>query len=154
MELEARSQSSAAQRAVSGAILLAFGIAMLAIGWDYPVGKLTQMGPGFIPRAIGILVCVLAAAILYLDISDPKIAPPEHLQWRGLIFISAAILLFAGMIEVTGLLPAIFLSVIISKLAAPSNRPLAILIYASLTTFAGWMLFLVILELPIPAFWR
>ncbi|MBF9034328.1 hypothetical protein HKCCE2091_08760 [Rhodobacterales bacterium HKCCE2091] len=154
MDQAEHTAASLPERAAGGVVLLAFGIAMLAIGWDYPVGRLTQMGPGYLPMAIGTLVCLLSAAILWLDLSDTGIAAGPAIQWRGLIFVSAAILVFAGLVEATGLVPAMFLAVVVSKLADRNNRPLGILVYAVLATIAGWLLFLVVLELPFPAFWR
>ena len=74
--------------------------------------------------------------------------------WLCFGLLGCAPLIFAGLIEVAGLLPSIFLAVLVSKLADKRNGILGILIYAGLTTLAGWLLFLVILELPIPAIWR
>ena len=51
--------SSSAMRAVSGGVLLASGLVMLFFAWGYPVGTLNQMGPGFIPQTIGIMICAL-----------------------------------------------------------------------------------------------
>lgn len=141
-------------RVVGGIVLALFGIAMLAIGWDYPMGRVNQMGPGFVPLSIGVIICLLSVAIFWIDLRDETISPAPALDWRGLIFVSAAILVFAGLVEFAGLLPSMFLAVVVSKLADRTNRPLGILVYAGLATLAGWLLFLVVLELPIPAFWR
>lgn len=141
-------------RAAGGLVLAVFGAAMLIIGWDYPVGQVNNMGPGFVPMAIGVLICLSAVAILWLDISDTSLEAGASLQWRGLIFVSAAILIFAGLIEIAGLLPSMFLAVVVSKLADRRNSPFGILLYAGMATLAGWLLFLVVLELPIPALWR
>ena len=93
-------------------------------------------------------------AILWLDFSETSLEAGASLQWRGLIFVSAAILVFAGLIEIAGLLPSMFLAVAVSKLADRRNSTFDILLYAGLATLAGWLLFLVVLELPIPALWR
>ena len=145
---------SPARRAVSGGVLLAVGVLMLAIGWDYPVGRVTQMGPGFIPRVIGLLICALSLAILAIDLTSTQLARAERLHWRGLIFVTAAIVAFGVLIEPVGLLPSMFMAVAVSMFADDDARPLTVLIYATLATLGGWLLFVVTLELPIPAFWR
>jgi hypothetical protein len=61
---------------------------------------------------------------------------------------------FAGLIEPLGLVPSMFLATAISMFADDKARLPAVLIYAVLATLAGWLLFLVALDLPIPAFWR
>jgi len=147
-------QPSIARRAMSGAVLLAIGVVMLVVAWDYPVGQLTQMGPGFIPRVIGLMICALAAGIIFIDVISPNEARDARMHWRGLIFVSAAILIFAGLVDYAGLVPSMFLAVAISMFADDQVRPLHVLVYASLATLGGWLLFLVVLELPIPAFWR
>ncbi|WP_323771577.1 tripartite tricarboxylate transporter TctB family protein [Antarctobacter sp.] len=147
-------RQSVAQRALSGGVLLVIGLLMLAVAWDYPVGRLTQMGPGFIPRAIALVICALSIAIIVTDLKTTRVAQDGKMHWRGLAFVSAAILAFAGLIDIAGLIPSMFLAVGISMFADDAARPLNVLIYACLATFGGWLLFLVALELPIPAFWR
>lgn len=142
------------RRALSGGVLLLTGLIMLAVAWDYPVGRLTQMGPGFIPRIIGLLICALAVAIIVADVMAARLPRDGMMHWRGLAFISAAILIFAALVDHVGLVPSMFLAVAISMFADDEARPLSVLIYASLATLGGWLLFLVALELPIPAFWR
>lgn len=147
-------QPSIAQRAMSGGVLFLIGLVMLVVAWSYPMGQLTRMGPGFIPFAVGFAICVLAAVIVAIDVMDPGLGQAGALHWRGLIFVSAAILLFASLVDTAGLVPSMFLAVAVSMLADDDVRPLNVLVYASLATLGGWLLFLVALELPIPAFWR
>lgn len=147
-------QPAIAQRALSGGVLLSVGLIMLVVASGYPVGRLNQMGPGFVPLVIGLLISALAVAIIIVDIMAPRLPKVGRMDWRSLALISAAILIFAALIDVAGLVPAMFLAVAVSMFADGEARPLGVLIYASLATLGGWLLFLVALELPIPAFWR
>lgn len=143
-----------ARRAVSGGVLLAAGLVMLFIAWSYPTGTVNQMGPGFIPQTIGIMLLCLALAIIIIDMQAPETERTGAMHWRGLIFISAAIIIFAVLVDVAGLVPSMFLAVAMSMFADTHARPLSVLIYTVVATFLGWLLFVVGLELPIPAFWR
>jgi len=143
-----------ARRAISGGVLLLAALVMLFFAWSYPTGTLNQMGPGFIPQTIGIMLSCLALAIIVLDVRAPDSELAGDTQWRGLIFISAAIILFAVLVDVAGLVPSMFLAVAVSMFADKQARPLAVLIYTITATCLGWLLFIVGLELPIPAFWR
>jgi hypothetical protein len=149
-----QTQPSKLRRAASGAVLLAFGLALLVISWDYPIGRLTQMGPGFIPRFIGIAICILALAIIVSDVSAKTTPQAGRPHWRGLAFVGSSITLFAVLIENTGLLPSIFAAVLVSMFADDRVRPLGALVYSLIITGGSWLLFIVALELPIPAFWR
>jgi hypothetical protein len=151
---ETHAKQSLAMRAVSGGVLLVAGLVMLGFAWGYPTGTLNQMGPGFIPQTIGILMSCLAVAIIVIDLRAPELQQGGAINWRGLIFISAAIILFAVLVDVAGLVPSMFLAVAVSMFADDQARPLSVLIYTVIATFLGWLLFLVGLELPIPAFWR
>ncbi|WP_435312540.1 tripartite tricarboxylate transporter TctB family protein [Primorskyibacter sedentarius] len=151
---ENHADQNMASRAASGGVLLLAGLVMLFFAWGYPTGTLNQMGAGFIPQAIAILISGLAVAIIIIDLkaAEPERAGPVH--WRGLIFISAAVIIFAVLVDVAGLVPSMFLAVAVSMFADHQARPVPVLIYTLLATFFGWLLFLVGLELPIPAFWR
>ena len=127
---------------------------MVFFAWSYPTGTLNQMGPGFVPQTIGILLCCLAAAIIIIDLRAPHVARAVALHWRGLVFVSAGIIIFAVLVDVAGLVPSMFLAVAVSMFADDHARPIPVLIYTVIATFLGWLLFLVALELPIPAFWR
>ncbi len=145
---------SKAARAVSGGVLLMAGFVMLFFAWGYPTGTVNQMGAGFIPQVIAILICLFAIAIIVIDLRAPQWVDAGGMHWRGLIFVSAAIILFALLVDVAGLVPSMFLAVAVSMFADDQARPLLVLIYTVIATFLGWLLFLVGLELPIPAFWR
>lgn len=146
--------TDAARRALSGGVLLVAGLIMLFFAWGYPVGTLQQMGPGFIPQTVGIMISCLALAIIVIDLREPEMVRAGAMHWRGLIFVSAAITIFAVLVDIAGLVPSMFLAVAVSMFADDQSRPLTVLVYTIAATTAGWLLFLVALELPIPAFWR
>lgn len=153
-KIEDQAGPSKTYRALSGCVLLVAGLVMLFFAWGYPKGTLHQMGPGFIPQTIAILISCLAVAIIITDLRAPERAKASALHWRGLIFISAAIIIFAVLVDVAGLVPSMFLAVAVSMFADDHARPISVLIYTIAATFLGWLLFLFALELPIPAFWR
>ncbi|WP_299938461.1 tripartite tricarboxylate transporter TctB family protein [uncultured Pelagimonas sp.] len=153
-EFDDQTDQSTVNRLVRGGVLLIAGLVMLFFAWGYPTGTINQMGPGFIPQTVGVLISVLAVAIIVIDLRNPEQEDVGQMHWRGLIFISAAIAIFAILVDVAGLVPSMFLAVAVSICADDDARPIPTLIYASIATLFGWLLFLVALGLPIPAFWR
>lgn len=154
LKSEIHAEQSVARRAVSGGVLLLAGLVMLFFAWSYPTGSLNQMGPGFVPKTIAIMMSCLALAIMIIDLREPQLEQGGKMHWRGLIFVASAIIIFAMLVDVAGLVPSMFLAVAVSMFANDQARPLAVLYYTLIATFLGWLLFLVGLELPIPAFWR
>jgi len=151
---EKNQRPSKVARAVSGAVLLVAGLVISFFAWGYPTGSLNQMGPGFIPQTIGVLISLLAVAILIVDLGDPELERPGAIQLRSLCFVSAGIIIFAVLVDRAGLVPSMFLAVGVSMFADDQSKPLTVLIYSIIAAGLGWLLFLVGLELPIPAFWR
>ena len=154
MQYTDRSEVPIWRRIASGALLAAAGMAMLAISWSYPAGSLTQMGPGYMPHAIAVVLILMGLGIVFSDMCDTAIDQDPAFHWRAFLFISAAILAFVMLIEPAGLIPAMFCAVAISMLANRSTHPISILIYSAAVTFAGWLIFLVALGLPLSAFGR
>lgn len=134
--------------------MIAIGLAIIAIGWSYPFGSLTQMGPGFLPHYLGVGIVALGVAVTVMDMRSPNGEAPGQIQWRALLLICAAVILFAVLVNWAGLVPAMFLAVSVSMLADPAARPLEILGYSLVMTVLGWLLFIQALGLPLSAFWR
>ena len=142
------------RQAVSGGVLVALGLAILVISWSYPVGSLTDMGPGYMPRIISIGLVAIGLGVLFSDLRGTVQTYDEPTHWRALVFISAAVLIFVALIEPSGLIPAMFCAVAASKLANSRAGLVSIVIYSAAVTFAGWLLFIVALGLPLTLFGR
>jgi flagellar biosynthesis component FlhA len=145
------------RRLASGLILVVFGASMLAISWSYSQGSLTQMGPGFMPHVIALALIAMGLGVVVTDLRDTVSRYDERnhrLHWRSLIFISGAVIVFIGLIEPGGLVPAMFCAVAVSMLANPSVSVASVLVYSGAVSLAGWFLFLIALGLPLSAFGR
>jgi hypothetical protein len=142
------------RRLISGAVLVVFGSAMLGISWSYPNGSISQMGPGFMPHATALALIAMGVLIVIADLRDTGLADPEPPHWRALILISASVFIFGMLITRAGLVPAIFIAVVIATLANSRASILGTLAYSAGVTFFGWLLFIVALGLPISAFGR
>jgi hypothetical protein len=142
------------RQAVSGGVLVALGLAILVISWNYPVGSLTDMGPGYMPRIISVGLVAMGLGVLVSDLRGSVQTYDEPTHWRALVFISAAVLIFVALIEPAGLIPAMFCAVAASKLANSRAGLVSIVIYSATVTFAGWLLFIVALGLPLTVFGR
>lgn len=131
-----------------------FLLATAGLGYyaAYPLeaGSMSGVGSGLLPKAVSIGTGMFG---LYLIItgflsSDDRI---DGFSFRGTIFILGAIVAFALTVRPYGLLVAGPLSMLISSLADPDTSPVEILIYTICMTAGCYVLFKVILRLPIPA---
>ena len=148
---------------VGGALLLALGVAVAIAGVGYGLGSLRQMGSGFFPTMLGVLLALIGLALLASGRRAPQAAPPEppaemaHLagplvQWRAWLCIVAGVLAFVVLGEHGGLVPASFAAVFISALGDRGNTWRSAAALAAGLTVLGAIVFHYVLHLPLPLF--
>jgi Tripartite tricarboxylate transporter TctB family len=147
------------QDMAGGVFLIALGVLALLLTQELPMGTLRAMGPGMLPRSLGVITAGLGVllCISALRFDGPAL---EGWTWRGLFFIMGGILLFGlsirgfdiGPVSVPqlGLLVAGPLLVLVSGCADPDTRWKELIIFAISMTTACALLFKVALNLPIP----
>lgn len=138
---------------LAGAIFVLFGGATFLMAQSYTIGTAVDMGPGYFPAAIGLVLVVLGAlAILrgvLAKVADP--ITPHRLEPLFLIF--AAIMAFAFLIERAGLFIAAAALIGISCFRRLRTNPLEILaIYIILTGFCA-LVFVQWFEMQLPLIW-
>lgn len=104
-----------------GVLLLLFSAAGFWLSDGLRVGTITGMGPGYVPIALCWCLAVLGA----ITIGRGVIAeddPAEGWSLRPIVFIAAAIVWFALVIEPLGLIVATLGVVLIASFADPASR--------------------------------
>ncbi|WP_419707774.1 tripartite tricarboxylate transporter TctB family protein [Promicromonospora sp. NFX87] len=157
---------------------LGAAFAIGALGYD--LGSLLEMGPGYVPFALGLVLAALGGVIVgkaYVapdpapgavsdgevsdappsdrmkpdpDVPDPR--PLAGIQWRPTVAIFAAVGFFALTVDGLGLLPATFGTGLLAAMARPGTRPLRALAVAVGLTLASWIIFVVLLQLRLALF--
>ena len=148
---------------VGGALLLVTGVAVVAAGVGYGMGTLRQMGSGFFPVVLGVLMALIGAALLASagrvagDAAPEPSAERSHLagpvvQWRGWLCIVGGVAAFAVLGEHGGFVPASFVSVFVAALGDRGNSWRAAAGLAALMTLLGVVVFHYGLHLLLPLF--
>jgi hypothetical protein len=109
------------QDIAAGVFFIALGAIGLALGWDYPFGTTARMGAGFVPKLLcGLLV---TAGIIIAGVGIIRRAEPMA-RWhlRPLLFVLASVLVFGGLIEWSGLVPATIGMVLVAAAASTDTR--------------------------------
>ena len=134
---------------VSGLLFAGLGVAVLWVGADYPLGVPSRIGPGYVPRLLGIL---LAAIGVFLVVRSRWTTETIDITvaWRPLALIFGATVAFAVAFEASGLVPAILVSVAIANYAAAENRWMTAVVLGAVLAFFAWLLFVKGLSLPLP----
>jgi hypothetical protein len=132
-------------------VFLAWGAFTLWVGAEYPLGRAGRIGPGYMPRLLGLTLAGIGI-LLALRSWWTRDAVDTHIAWRPATLVLGSVVIFALVFESFGLVPAILASVAVANFAVPDNGwTSAIALGAALSAFS-WALFVKALGLPIPVF--
>lgn len=101
----------------AGALFIVFGGIALWAGRNYNMGVIMRMGPGYLPRALAVMLVGIGLflAVRGLAINGPSIQPSLY---RPQAFILLAIVIFGLMIERFGLAPAVLATTAVAAVAS------------------------------------
>lgn len=134
----------------SGFAFIAFGVGALFLALGYPRGTPGQMGPGFFPFWLGVLLAIVGVAVLVKGLRSGASDPMARIEWRALAAITVAVVVSGLLLRPAGLAIAIPALVVISALASRDLRPVTVAVTAAVLTFMAWLIFIAGLGLRIP----
>ncbi|NTF16411.1 tripartite tricarboxylate transporter TctB family protein [Agrobacterium tumefaciens] len=135
-----------------GVFYLILGAGALAFGSRYTFGSAANMGPGYLPYIVSILMTVLGCFLIFRSFRHDD-EPLDPVALKPILLVLAGILLFALLIQTAGFLFSGVLLVILSALASHKFKiqPIAILGAVVLITSAA-IVFILGLGLAMPIF--
>jgi hypothetical protein len=136
----------------AGGVCVLAGLATVAEAQRYPLGTLREIGPGFQPLALGVLLALVGLLIAANAFSGPAEAevaaePPE---WRGWICIVAGVGLFIALVRPAGLALAGFASTLVWALGDRQTTLRGALVLAACVAAFGTILFGTFLGIDLP----
>jgi hypothetical protein len=134
--------------AVAGAVFaLTGGYFTLDAWFNLEMGSALRMGPGYYPLLVGLILVVLGSAIgLRALVSGP--GPITSVNWRSLVLISVAPVIFGAMLPGLGLVPAVVASAFATSFASRRVSPL--LAIGTSTGLAVFCVLIFVLGLGLP----
>jgi putative Ca2+/H+ antiporter (TMEM165/GDT1 family) len=136
----------------AGGLMGLIGAVAITQGMAVDIGSLVQMGPGFMPIALGIALILLGVATALGAPAEP--ADPDHSatrpQWRAWLCIIAGPVLFILLGPITGFIPASFAAVFVSALGDREATAGSAALLGAGVTVVGGVLFLYLLHVPFP----
>lgn len=137
---------------IGGGLMLLLGIGAVAQSLQYQIGSLRQMGPGYVPLALGVILAVAGLLIMTVSLRTTFVAPATKLppEWRGWFCVCASLVVFAVLGRYGGLLPATFACVFIAALGDRKNSLLAGLVLSVTMTVVCLIVFWWLLKVQLP----
>jgi hypothetical protein len=103
----------------AGVLFLALGAFFAGFGLQYRIGTAAQMGPGYFPTALGVIVILLGMVTLVSGLSSKAAAEKgDKSHWPTLLLILGSIVLFGLLFRPLGLIVSLFLLVATSSYAS------------------------------------
>jgi putative Ca2+/H+ antiporter (TMEM165/GDT1 family) len=137
----------------AGALMILVGLVAAQDARHYAIGTLRQMGPGYFPLALGVVLIVLGLLIAGTaatgELTAEEAAMPRS-EWRGWGCILAGPVLFIIFGEIGGMLPATFACVFVAALGDRETSVKGAAILATGVTVFAVVLFHSLLKLPMP----
>jgi hypothetical protein len=137
----------------SGLLFAGIGVLILTVGADYPQGVPRRIGPGYVPRLLGLLMICLGG-FLVVRSGWAKEPIDTTIAWRPAALVLGSVVIFALVFDATGLVPAILAAVAVSNYAVSDNRWTTAIGLGALLAFFAWALFVKGLALPLPVWSR
>ena len=136
----------------AGAVFAGFGLAFAITSATYEVGSALRMGPGFFPLALGGVLVVLGIAIAVKGFVAGEGGEIGRVPWRSMALLLGAILFFGFTVRDLGLVPALFVAVLLAALAGRSARVIPAVVTAVSLTVLSVLIFVYALQLRLDLF--
>jgi hypothetical protein len=130
-------------------IFIAIGVAALAFRGDLQIGDASKMGPAYFPTILGWLILLIGfvLGVISLKIDGP---PIQKVQFRPLLLIVGAVLLFGYLLETVGLaLSAIAITLVAAYARRGASWKESLVLGAGLAVFVI-SVFVLALNQPLP----
>lgn len=135
---------------LAGLLFILFGAGFALGAGAYDVGTAAQMGPGFFPRLLGILLALLGIAIFVSSENRTERASSASLPWRPILAVLGGVAVFGLLLKPLGLFLAALLLVGVSALAQTRPRWLEVAVSALVMAILACLVFAWGLKLPLP----
>jgi len=140
------------QDLLAAIIFMSIGAAALWFGADLDAGTSSEMGPGYLPRALGWIILgmgVLTAARSFW-VASPEVG---RINLRPILLILAACGAFAFLVESAGFVVASAVAVLVSVFAMERPTPIYTLGMVIILPAALALVFIIGLGLPFDLWW-
>lgn len=134
-----------------GLFLTTVAAGTFAATWKLAGGTAANMGPGYMPRAIALVLLGFGLFFTARGLRRP-FAGIEPVQWRPILGVGVAVGMFALLIETAGLAAASLAAVLIAAFASRESRFFEVILFGLCITAGAVLLFVKALALPV-AIW-
>ena len=136
---------------LAGALFFAIGAGGFGIALAYPFGTVQQMGPGFFPRVLGVILAAFGIVTMARGLRSGERVEGSW-GWFPLAMLTVSIVAFGWLMERVGLVPSLAVLVVASAFAGREFRWREVVVLAGVLCLLAVAIFIWGLGLPYPLF--
>ena len=136
---------------LAGMLFVILGAGGFGVALSYPFGSLQQMGPGFFPRALGVILMAFGAVTVIRGLRSGARVEGSW-GWFPLAMLTASIVAFGWLMEHVGMIPSLVVLVVASAYAGKEFRWGEVLVLSGVMGLIATAIFIWGLGLPYPLF--
>jgi hypothetical protein len=106
---------------LAGLMFIALGAGGFAVALSYPYGSVQQMGPGFFPRTLGVILAGFGVVTMIRGLRSGERVHGAW-GWFPLAALTAAMVAFGWLMEHVGMVPSVAVLVVASAFAGREFR--------------------------------
>lgn len=137
---------------IAGGIFIAIAALFVVQGSIYDFGTALQMGPGFFPIVLAVILSIFGLLILIDGLRKPPEIVDGAVPWRGIILICLALAVFGAGARALGLVPVVLVCTFMTALASRKNSLLSAAATSLVMAALCYLIFKVGLAVSLPTF--
>lgn len=107
----------------AGVMFVAFGGFVAGMARNYELGTAAEMGPGYFPSMLGMLLMFLGLFVVASGLSPKRNEETvERFYFGTMFFILVPVVTFGLLVEFLGLVPSLLVLVVFASLASPEFK--------------------------------
>ncbi|MXG90204.1 tripartite tricarboxylate transporter TctB family protein [Nocardioides flavescens] len=139
---------------VAGGLFAVLGGAFAFASFGYGLGSWDEMGAGMFPFVVGLILVGLGVSVALGGVRGGEVTEGlSRIPWRAIVCVGGAIVAFAYLIPVVGLIPTTVVTVFVSALASPATTIVRAVLATAGITLACYVIFVLALQLRLPLYW-
>jgi hypothetical protein len=135
---------------MAGTIFIVLGALFATGSLAYDIGSPLQMGPGYVPLALGLILIGLGLLVIAKGFIAGEGERIGWVDWRAIVLITAALLFFGITVRGLGVVGSLFGSSLLAALARSTTSIREALVIAGALTALSVVIFIVALQLRLP----
>jgi putative tricarboxylic transport membrane protein len=141
-----------------GIIWMGLGVFIVIYSYQLELGNFKNLGPGFMPFCVGVLLIICAIPILIDTHASSRLDLPQN--GKGLLrdfqkpaSVLATLLFYVLLLNKLGFILTAFITLLLLNKIAGLGKWTTVLLFAVVTVLATYVLFVIILNVQLPSGW-